>query len=46
MSQEKEAQKQFYKTREEKELEKVIVLENKVKVLDNIVIKPVNQFKQ
>ena len=39
MSQEKEAQKQFYKTREEKELEKVIALENKVKVLDDVVYK-------
>ncbi|GJT87556.1 hypothetical protein Tco_1069273 [Tanacetum coccineum] len=33
MSQEKEAQKQFYKTREDKEIEKVIALENKVKFL-------------
>nr|GEU67735.1 ribonuclease H-like domain-containing protein [Tanacetum cinerariifolium] len=39
MSQEKEAQKQFYKTHEDKEMEKVIALENKVKVLDNIVYK-------
>ncbi|GKA25649.1 hypothetical protein Tco_0711758 [Tanacetum coccineum] len=39
MSQEKEAQMKFYKTREDKELEKVIALENKVKVLDNIVYK-------
>ncbi|GJV13299.1 hypothetical protein Tco_1354840 [Tanacetum coccineum] len=46
MSQEKEAQKKFYKTREDKELEKVIALENKIKVLDDIVYKPVNQFKQ
>ncbi|GJS38214.1 retrovirus-related pol polyprotein from transposon TNT 1-94 [Tanacetum coccineum] len=37
MSQEKEAQKKFYKTREDKELEKVIALENKIKVLDDIV---------
>ncbi|GJZ35818.1 retrovirus-related pol polyprotein from transposon TNT 1-94 [Tanacetum coccineum] len=33
MSQEKEAQKKFYKTREDKEIEKVIALENKVKFL-------------
>ncbi|GJT90568.1 retrovirus-related pol polyprotein from transposon TNT 1-94 [Tanacetum coccineum] len=39
MSQEKEAQIKFYKTREEKELDKVIALENKVKVLDDIVYK-------
>ncbi|GKC38497.1 hypothetical protein Tco_1050881 [Tanacetum coccineum] len=39
MSPEKEAQNRFYKTREDKELEKVIVLENRVKVLDNIVYK-------
>nr|GEV60580.1 hypothetical protein [Tanacetum cinerariifolium] len=39
MSQQKEAQIKFYKTREDKEIEKVIVLENKVKVLDNIVYK-------
>ncbi|GJU90131.1 hypothetical protein Tco_1302554 [Tanacetum coccineum] len=39
MSQEKEAQKKFYKTREDKELEKVIALENKIKVLDDIVYK-------
>nr|GFC67531.1 hypothetical protein [Tanacetum cinerariifolium] len=36
-SQQKEAQIQFYKTREDKEIDKVIALENKVKVLDNIV---------
>nr|GEU61330.1 hypothetical protein [Tanacetum cinerariifolium] len=35
----KEAQIKFYKTREDKELDKVIALENKVKVLDNIVYK-------
>nr|GFB40787.1 hypothetical protein [Tanacetum cinerariifolium] len=35
----KEAQIKLYKTREDKELEKVIELENKVKVLDNIVYK-------
>ncbi|GJQ97125.1 retrovirus-related pol polyprotein from transposon TNT 1-94 [Tanacetum coccineum] len=39
ISQEKEAQKRFYKTREDKEIEKVIALENKVKVLDDIVYK-------
>ncbi|GKB73837.1 hypothetical protein Tco_0935249 [Tanacetum coccineum] len=39
MSQEKEAQKKFYKTREDKEIEEVIALENKVKVLDDIVYK-------
>nr|GEV92952.1 hypothetical protein [Tanacetum cinerariifolium] len=46
LSQEKEAQLNFYKTREDKEIDKVIVLENKIKDLDNIVYKPVNQFKQ
>nr|GEW36603.1 hypothetical protein [Tanacetum cinerariifolium] len=35
----KEAQIRLYKTREDKELDKVIALENKVKVLDNIVYK-------
>ncbi|GJY37357.1 hypothetical protein Tco_0422735, partial [Tanacetum coccineum] len=39
MSQEKEAQIKLYKTREYKELDKVIALENKVKVLDDIVYK-------
>ncbi|GJY47834.1 hypothetical protein Tco_0437790 [Tanacetum coccineum] len=39
MSQEKVAQNKFYKTREDKEIEKVIALENKVKVLDEIVYK-------
>nr|GEU78130.1 hypothetical protein [Tanacetum cinerariifolium] len=39
MSQEKEAQNKFYKTREDKEIKKVIALENKVKVLDDIVYK-------
>ncbi|GJX42914.1 hypothetical protein Tco_0259590 [Tanacetum coccineum] len=39
MSQEKEAQNKFYKTREDKEIEKVIALENKVKVLDDIIYK-------
>nr|GEU38151.1 putative LRR receptor-like protein kinase [Tanacetum cinerariifolium] len=37
--QEKEAQNKFYKTREDKEIEKAIALENKVKVLDDIVYK-------
>nr|GEW53754.1 hypothetical protein [Tanacetum cinerariifolium] len=35
----KEAQTKLYKTREDKELDKVISLENKVKILDNIVYK-------
>nr|GEU62581.1 hypothetical protein [Tanacetum cinerariifolium] len=35
----KEAQIKHYKTREDKELDKVIALENKVKVLDNIIYK-------
>ncbi|GJX59644.1 hypothetical protein Tco_0291034 [Tanacetum coccineum] len=39
MSQHKEDQKKFYKTHEEKELEKVIALENKINVLDDIVYK-------
>nr|GEY90209.1 hypothetical protein [Tanacetum cinerariifolium] len=39
MSQLKEAENKLYKTREDKELDKVITLENKVKVLDNIVYK-------
>nr|GEU82157.1 hypothetical protein [Tanacetum cinerariifolium] len=39
LSQAKEAQIKLYKTREDKELDKVIALENKVKVLDNIVYK-------
>ncbi|GJU46611.1 hypothetical protein Tco_1203877 [Tanacetum coccineum] len=39
MSQDKEAQNKFYKTREYKEIEKVITLENKIKVLDDIVYK-------
>nr|GEX22544.1 hypothetical protein [Tanacetum cinerariifolium] len=39
MSQEKEAQIKFYKTLKDKEIDKVIALENKVKVLDNIVYK-------
>ncbi|GKC76083.1 hypothetical protein Tco_1126857, partial [Tanacetum coccineum] len=39
MSQEKEAQTKFHKTRDDKELEKIIALENKIKVLDDIVYK-------
>nr|GEY87177.1 retrovirus-related Pol polyprotein from transposon TNT 1-94 [Tanacetum cinerariifolium] len=39
LSQQKEAQIKLYKTREDKELDKVIALENKVKVLDYIVYK-------
>ncbi|GJU10303.1 hypothetical protein Tco_1132699 [Tanacetum coccineum] len=39
MSQEKEAQIKFYKSRKDKELDKVIALENKVKVFDDIVYK-------
>ncbi|GKC84201.1 hypothetical protein Tco_1139918 [Tanacetum coccineum] len=39
MSQEKEVQKKFHKTREDKELDKVIALENTIKVLDDIVYK-------
>nr|GEZ41678.1 hypothetical protein [Tanacetum cinerariifolium] len=39
LSQQKEAQIKLYKTREDKELDKVIALENKGKVLDNIVYK-------
>nr|GFB83234.1 hypothetical protein [Tanacetum cinerariifolium] len=39
LSKQKEAQIKLYKTRKDKELEKVIELENKVKVLDNIVYK-------
>nr|GFA16561.1 integrase, catalytic region, zinc finger, CCHC-type, peptidase aspartic, catalytic [Tanacetum cinerariifolium] len=39
LSKQKEARIKLYKTREDKELDKVIELENKVKVLDNIVYK-------
>nr|GEV90798.1 retrovirus-related Pol polyprotein from transposon TNT 1-94 [Tanacetum cinerariifolium] len=39
LTQQKDAQIKLYKTREDKELEKVIELENKVKFLDNIVYK-------
>nr|GEX39238.1 hypothetical protein [Tanacetum cinerariifolium] len=39
LSQQKEAQIKLYKTRKDNELDKVIALENKVKVFDNIVYK-------
>nr|GEZ79934.1 retrovirus-related Pol polyprotein from transposon TNT 1-94 [Tanacetum cinerariifolium] len=39
LSQQKEAQIKLYKTQEDKELDKVIELEQKVKVLDNVVYK-------
>nr|GEW60611.1 Gag-Pol polyprotein [Tanacetum cinerariifolium] len=39
LKQKKDAQIKLYKTREDKEIEKVIDLENKVKILDNIVYK-------
>nr|GEX20651.1 integrase, catalytic region, zinc finger, CCHC-type, peptidase aspartic, catalytic [Tanacetum cinerariifolium] len=39
LNQQKDAQIKLYKSREDKEIEKVIDLENKVKVLDNIVYK-------
>nr|GFB02658.1 hypothetical protein [Tanacetum cinerariifolium] len=39
LSKQKEARIKLYKSREDKELDKVIELENKVKVLDNIVYK-------
>nr|GFA87867.1 hypothetical protein [Tanacetum cinerariifolium] len=39
LSKQKEAQIKLYKTREDKELDKFIELENKVKVLDNFVYK-------
>nr|GEZ95864.1 tRNA modification GTPase [Tanacetum cinerariifolium] len=39
LSKQKESQMKLYKTQEDKELDKVIELENKVKVLDNIVYK-------
>ncbi|GKA88818.1 hypothetical protein Tco_0810630 [Tanacetum coccineum] len=39
MSQDKEAQTKFHKTRDDKELENIIALENKIKVLDDIVYK-------
>nr|GFB54376.1 hypothetical protein [Tanacetum cinerariifolium] len=39
LSQAKEAQLKFYKTRGDKDIDKVIVLENKIKDLDNIVYK-------
>nr|GEY72147.1 Gag-Pol polyprotein [Tanacetum cinerariifolium] len=46
LSQQKEAQIKLYKTREDKEVDKVIELEQKVKVLDNIVYKTGHQFKR
>ncbi|GJY40632.1 hypothetical protein Tco_0427902 [Tanacetum coccineum] len=39
MPQEKEAQTKFHKTRDDTELEKIIALENKIKVLDDIIYK-------
>nr|GFB07288.1 hypothetical protein [Tanacetum cinerariifolium] len=39
LKQQKDAQNKLYKTQEDKEIKKVIDLENKVKVLDNIVYK-------
>nr|GEZ07100.1 integrase, catalytic region, zinc finger, CCHC-type, peptidase aspartic, catalytic [Tanacetum cinerariifolium] len=45
LSQAKEAQLKFHKTREDKELDRVIALENKVKVLDNIVYKTVQSIQ-
>nr|GEV70287.1 hypothetical protein [Tanacetum cinerariifolium] len=45
LSQAKEAQIKLYKTCENKELDKVIALENKVKVLDNIVYKTGQSFQ-
>nr|GFC27710.1 hypothetical protein [Tanacetum cinerariifolium] len=39
LKQQKDAQIKLYKSREDKEIKKVIDLENKVKVLDNIVYK-------
>nr|GFD16970.1 hypothetical protein [Tanacetum cinerariifolium] len=44
LSKQKEAQIKLYKTREDKEIVKVIELENKVKVLDNIVYKTSQGF--
>nr|GEV58329.1 retrotransposon protein, putative, unclassified [Tanacetum cinerariifolium] len=45
LSQQKEAQIKLYKTRKDKELDKVIALENKVKVLDNIIYKTGNSVQ-
>nr|GEW91277.1 putative LRR receptor-like protein kinase [Tanacetum cinerariifolium] len=45
LSQQKVARIKLYKTRKDKELEKVIALENKVKVLDNIVYKTGQSFQ-
>nr|GFA63781.1 hypothetical protein [Tanacetum cinerariifolium] len=46
LSQQKEAQIKLYNTREDNELDKIIALENKVKVVDNIIYKTVKQFKR
>ncbi|GJW07896.1 hypothetical protein Tco_1570319 [Tanacetum coccineum] len=46
MSQEKKAQKKFHKTREDKELEKGIALENKIKVLDNIFLNEIDRLSR
>nr|GEY15222.1 hypothetical protein [Tanacetum cinerariifolium] len=45
LSQQREAQIKLYKTYEDKELDKVIALENKVKVLNNIVYKTVQSVQ-
>nr|GEZ38233.1 zf-CCHC domain-containing protein/DUF4219 domain-containing protein/UBN2 domain-containing protein [Tanacetum cinerariifolium] len=45
LSQQKEAQFKLYKTHEDKELDEVIALENKVKILDNIVYKTVQSVQ-
>nr|GEU62072.1 integrase, catalytic region, zinc finger, CCHC-type, peptidase aspartic, catalytic [Tanacetum cinerariifolium] len=46
MSQQKEAQIKFYNTREDKDIDKVIGLENEVKVLGNIVYKMGQSFQK
>nr|GEX64321.1 putative reverse transcriptase domain-containing protein [Tanacetum cinerariifolium] len=46
LSQQKEAQIKFHRTCEDKELDKVIALEKKVKVLDNIVYKTMNMLNR
>nr|GEV41215.1 hypothetical protein [Tanacetum cinerariifolium] len=45
MSQQKEAQIKFYRTHEDKDIDEVITLENKVKVLDNILYKTVQSVQ-
>ncbi|GKC87272.1 hypothetical protein Tco_1147921, partial [Tanacetum coccineum] len=45
MSQKREAQRKFHKTRDDKEIEKVIAFEKKVKVLDDIVYKTGQSFQ-